>query len=374
MEMGRAAVFMGPRQFEMRELPPPPVEPETVLVSVASAGICGSDLHMWRGEIDPPAKPGSKPGPTILGHENTGAVHSLGKGITTDSLGRTLKEGDRVAYAYYFPCRRCYHCLRTEYNICPNRFRFRATLDEWPYCNGGFSNYYYLFPGHFIFKVPDELPDSVVTAVNCALSQVLFGLHNAQPRVGDSVVIQGAGGLGINATAAARDMGAGQIIVIDGQPSRLELASQCGADETININEYETPESRVERVKELTEGRGSDLTVEVVGYPQVVPEGLEMTRIGGTYLELGNIFPDSNVTLDMSKVLWGNYRIISVTHYEPHILPVALDFLVRTKDRFPLTKVLSHTFPLEKVDDAFEQAEWLGKSEDTTIMRAVLTP
>ena len=116
------------------------------------------------------------------------------------------------------------------------------------------------------------------------------------------------------------------------------------------------------------------MVVEVVGYPQVVPEGLAMLRRGGTFVEVGNIWPDSNVTLDMSKILWGVTRIIPVTHYDPYILPVALDFLVRTKDKYPLTSVMSHSFPLEKIGEAFEQAEWLGKGEDVAITRAFVTP
>ena len=92
--------------------------------------------------------------------------------------------------------------MRLEFNNCPNRFRFRGSINELPYCNGGFAEYYYLFPGHFVFKVPDELPEEATTSVNCALSQVIYGLQQGGMKIGDSVVIQGAGGLGINAAAA----------------------------------------------------------------------------------------------------------------------------------------------------------------------------
>ena len=125
---------------------------------------------------------------------------------------------------------------------------------------------------------------------------------------------------------------------------------------------------------DLTQGRGADVVVEVVGYPQVVPEGLAMLRRGGTFVEIGNIWTGSNVTLDMSKILWGVTKIVPTAHYDPYILPVALDFLVRTADKYPLTQVLSHKFPLERIHDAFEQAEWAGKSEETAITRAFLTP
>ena len=372
MVMGKAAVFVEPYHFAMTELPPVPVEPGGIRVKVTSGGICGSDLHFWRGEIEPIMA--GKQGPVILGHEMAGIVATLATDMSTDSMGRPLKEGDRVVFAYFFPCRRCYNCLRGELNHCPGRFRFRASIEEFPYCNGGFSEYYYLFPGHFVFKVPDELPGEAVAVVNCAAAQVVFGLHQAGLRMGDYVVVQGAGGLGINAVAAAKEMGAGLVIAIDGVTGRLALAGKCGADYTIDINEHSTAESRVERVKELTDGRGADVVMEVVGYPQVVPEGLEMVRKGGTFVEIGNMWPNSNVTLDLSKLLWGHVRIIPVTHYDPYILPVTLDCLVRTKDKYPLTKVISHSFPLDRIGEAFEQAEWVGKSEETQIMRAVVAP
>ena len=372
MTMGKAAVFVEPYRFELRELPPPPVEPGGILVKVKSAGICGSDLHMWRGEVKPVGA--GRPGPIIIGHEMTGVVDTLGDGVSTDSMGRPLSEGDRVVYTYYHPCRRCYVCLRGGLNNCPNRFQYRAPVEDYPYCNGGFAEYYYLNPGRFVFKVPDELSDASATAANCATSQAIYGLQQANLRMGDSVVIQGAGGVGINATAAARDMGAGKVIVIDGVQGRLEMARQCGADQTIDINEYTTPELRVERVRELTDGRGADIVAEIVGYPDVVPEGLDMMRTGGTFLEIGNIWPNSNVTLDMSKILFGVKHIVPTTHYDPYILPVALDFLVRTRDRFPLTKVMSHEFPLEQIEEAFKQAEWAGKSDGTAVTRALITP
>ena len=371
MPMGKAAVFVEPYHFEMTELPTKEVEPGALLVKITSAGICGSDLHYWRGEMKPILK---RPGPVILGHEMAGVVHTLGKGVSTDSMGRPLSEGDRVVFTYFFPCRRCYICLRGEPNHCPDRFRFRASIEDEPYCNGGFAEYYHLYPGHYVFKVPDELPDEAVTAVNCAVSQVIYALQIGGARMGDAVVVQGAGGLGLYATAAARDMGAGRVITIDGLAQRLDLAQQCGADYTIDINEYPTAEDRAERVRELTGGWGADVCLELVGYPQVVAEGLQMLRRGGTLVEVGNIWANSNVTLDLSKLIWGQTRIVPAAHYNPDVLPAALDFLVRTRDRFPLTSVMSHRYPLEQIGEAFEQSEWLGRSEGTAITRAFVAP
>jgi threonine dehydrogenase-like Zn-dependent dehydrogenase len=189
------------------------------------------------------------------------------------------------------------------------------------------------------------------------------------------VVIQGAGGLGVYAAAAAKEMGAGLVISIDGVKNRLELAKRCGADHVIDINALKNPQERVDRVKELTGHRGgADIVVEVVGYPQVVPEGLDMLRKGGTYVEIGNIWPGSTVMVDLSRILFNMTTIITTAHYHPSILPVALDFLQRTKDKYPLLEVVSHRFPLEQIGEAFQQAEWLGRQQEAHVTRAILVP
>ena len=106
MPMGKAAVLVEPYRFEMTELPTPEVGTGGMLIKITSAGICGSDLHYWRGEMKPMLK--GEPGPVILGHEMTGVVYSMGKDIVADSMGKPLAEGDRVVFPYFFPCRRCY--------------------------------------------------------------------------------------------------------------------------------------------------------------------------------------------------------------------------------------------------------------------------
>ncbi|MCS7206696.1 MAG: zinc-binding dehydrogenase [Dehalococcoidia bacterium] len=371
--IGRAAVFeKAGKPFTIVQLPVPEVEPGGILIKVTAAGICGSDLHYWRGDNPVPITVG-EPGPVIPGHEFMGVVHTLGKNIKTDSLGRPLKEGDRVVFPYFFPCQRCYWCARGELHACPNRV-IRPSIKTYPYCNGGFAEYFYLRPGHWVFKAPEGLSEEALTPVNCALSQVLFGLHQARPRFGDTVVVQGAGGLGLYAMAVARDMGAEKVIAIDGQAPRLQMAERCGATHTINITEVTRPEDRIARVRELTDGRGADVVVEVVGFPQVVPEGIAMLRRGGTYVEIGHISPNSNATLDMSYLVSRQIRILGIMHYDPWVIPAALDFLVRTRDRYPLTQVVSHKFPLERINEAFQEAEWKGREGGSPVVRAIVTP
>ena len=246
-------------------------------------------------------------------------------------------------------------------------------LDQYPYCDGGYADYYYLPPGHYVFKVPDVLPDEAIAPVNCALCQVLYGLERADMKFGDTVVIQGAGGLSVYAAAVAAEKGAAKVISIDGQRPRLELARKCGATDVIDMNDFTTPEARVRRVKELTDGRGADVVVEVVGIAAATVEGLDMVRFNGTFVDIGNIVPQA-VSFPATKVITQQIKWMGLMHYNPWIMPAALDLLVRTKDKYPLSKVVSHSFPLAEVNKAFAFAEWQGKNTGTAATRVILTP
>ncbi len=370
MSKGKAAVFLGPgKPFEIRELPLPDVEPDAVLIRISLANVCGSDLHFWRGDA-PLRLPEDG---WIYGHEMTGRVARLGARVKTDSLGRPLKEGDRVAYTYFYPCGRCHACLNNEPAACPAKIERPLGPSQFPHFHGAFAEYYYLRARGALFLVPDTLPDEMVAPVNCALSQVIFGLHKARLAFGGSVVIQGAGGLGIQAAAVARDMGAATVIVVDRLPGRLELAQAFGADHTINLDEVPDRKERVALVRRWTGGTGADVACDFVGFPQVIPEGIEMLRSGGTYLEIGTISRGAKVELEPSLLVWGSKTIVGVIQYDPWVIPRALDFLVRNRTRWPFDRLLSHKYPLEKIDQAFADSEWHNR-ETTTITRAALVP
>jgi threonine dehydrogenase-like Zn-dependent dehydrogenase len=358
----------GPFEFQRYPLPDP--EPGAILVRISYANVCGSDLHFWRGEI--PLGPRGR----TMGHEMSGRVVAMGAGVETDSTGERLHEGDRIIYNYFFPCGRCLACLRDQPECCPNKRRpGNGVPGQAPYFNGGFSEYYYLLPGHVCVKIPDEISDSVAAPINCALAQVIQGLNSGGFRQGDSIVVQGAGGLGLNMIAAARDMGAGKIIAVDGIPGRLKLARAFGADHTIDIRECPTPSDRVAAVRELTNGVGSTFAVDVAGVRGVVPEGLQMLADGGTYLEIGSIVPGFEFPLDPDQVARRSLRIIGFLQYDTRILPRALDFVRRSRGKVPWDQVISHTFPLEGIQEAFEKAEWFGKDPETAVItRAAVTP
>jgi Zn-dependent alcohol dehydrogenase len=152
-------------------------------------------------------------------------------------------------------------------------------------------------------------------------------------------------------------MGAHKVIVIDGITERLELAKAFGADELIHMKEHKTPKERIKRVRELTGNRGAEVVAELVGFPEVMAEGLAMLGRGGRYLEIGNVSPGKTVDIDPALLVYSSKTIVSVFMYGPDTLKKALDFLGRTKDKYPFDKILSRTYPLEEINKAFEEQD-----------------
>lgn len=354
---GRVAVFAAPKQpfsIEQRDLPEPAAG--AVVVKVHICNVCGSDLHAWHGKFKTTAVGGVLP--TVLGHEMVGSVAALGEGVDKDTNGRPLKVGDRVAYTYFSGCGRCHSCLAGQRVACVNgNMAMLGGVNQWPYFVGGYADYYYVHPGSTIYKVPEDMPDELAAGANCALSQVIYGFQRAQLRFGESVVIQGAGGLGLYATAVAKASGAGKVIVLDAVDERLDLARRFGADHAINVTAFPDTKARLKEVKRLTGPRGADVVMELVGRPDVVPEGLAMVAMMGRYVLIGNINSGLTYEADPSRMVFGNKTLIGVSLYEPNVLGLALQFLDQYKDRFPFDQLLSSKFPLEKIDDAFLASE-----------------
>jgi D-arabinose 1-dehydrogenase-like Zn-dependent alcohol dehydrogenase len=367
-ETGLVAAFSGVRKpFELREFPVPDPEPGAVLVKIRLANVCGSDLHAWRGDYDI-TRGHSEPYCLSIGHEMAGEVFKLGEGVTHDSTGDTLNVGDRIVYQYFNPCGRCKACQRKKTPRCEVGMRYRFPPTEYPHFNAAYGQYFYLRPGQAVFKIPDNVPDDLAGPANCALSQVIDGLERGKLGIGDTLVIQGAGGLGINAIAVARERGVSQIIVIDGVDSRLELATEFGADVTIHIDEYQTSEARVEKVKQLTGGHGADGVMELVGSAAVFPEGIAMLCSGGVYMEIGNINQKQRVEISPAELVHGGKTILGLMWYQPESLKKALTLLSTRADRYPFHKILSHKYPLSEVTQAFRDQD-VGK-----VQRAALMP
>src|ERR1700751_2500002 len=188
--------------IELAEFPLTTPAPGTAALKLRMAGICGSDLHIFRGELPLFY-------PFAMGHEMVCEIAELGEGLTTDATGKPLAVGDRVVTPYFWTCGQCHACARGRPYACQNLMagEFR-THDKAPHFIGAHGEYYYTTRRQPLFKVPEDLADEAVAPLNCALSQVLFALRDV--RLGDTVAIQGAGGLGINAAAVAHTAGAAE--------------------------------------------------------------------------------------------------------------------------------------------------------------------
>jgi threonine dehydrogenase-like Zn-dependent dehydrogenase len=367
-ETGRIAEFHGPTQpFKIREVPVPDPEPGSIVIKIIGSNICGSDLHAWRGDFATKGLGGQLP--TVLGHEMIGTVAKLGEGVGTDSDGQPLNEGDLVVYTYFHMCGRCPNCIRGKRISCYNlNMAMVSSSEEFPYFVGGYGDYYYVRPGAAIYKVPDDVPWELVAGANCALSQVIYGFHRGELQFGETVVIQGAGGLGLYATAVAKASGAHQVITIDGVPDRLDLAKRFGADEVIDLNEVPEARDRQKLVRKMTGGHNADVVMEVVGAAGVIPEGINMMGQFGRYVEIGNISAGKTVDLDPTRLVFPNKTIIGVSLYEPWVLGRAIKFLQRSKDTLPLGEIGSTKFKLEDINQAFDAAD---KKE---VIRASIVP
>jgi threonine dehydrogenase-like Zn-dependent dehydrogenase len=357
----------GSLEIQEYELPDP--EPGALILKITQAGVCGSDLHAWRGErLDEfdPIPPEGRP----TGHEGTGVVYRLGEGVSTDWLGKPIAEGDRIIHASLTSCGRCPQCSAGMRNLCSRRSGF-PTAGVWPYFTSMFADYFYITPDRPFYAVPDELPDESLSWVNCAMGTSAQALVSAGCSLGDSVVIQGAGGLGLCAAALASYMGASPIVVLDRLPGRLELAKLFGADHVINVDEVATAEERRDVVTHLTGGVGASVVLELAGVTELIVEGVGYLAPGGTLVEVGHVMAGSTLSIDPASLLMDK-RVMGSMAYNPELLPKVMDMMVKTQDRFPYHKIVSAKFNLEDINEAMAAAEWSGRQ--TAISRAVVTP
>jgi threonine dehydrogenase-like Zn-dependent dehydrogenase len=276
MRFSRAAVLAAYNApLETREFPlPAELEPGAALVRVTMAGVCGTDVHLWKGQL-----PLSLP--VILGHETVGVIEATG-GDVTDWTGQPLSPGQRITWSSSIVCGQCFYCrVKKQPTRCLKRkaYGISYNCDQPPHLLGGYAEYIYLRPGSSMFRVPDPLPSEAVVGAGCALATAIHGIERIGVDWGDVVVVQGSGPVGLACVAVARDRGAARIIVIGGPAQRLALATRFGADECLDVTAL-SPADRLARIMEATGGFGADLVLECVGLPQVVDEGLPMCRDG----------------------------------------------------------------------------------------------
>lgn len=352
---GRIARFDQPGMpFEIETVTLPDIGPGEILVQVTRANICGSDVHAWHGSFATRGLGGQLP--TVLGHEMVGVIHALGDGVRADSNGAPLTPGTRVVFPYFFCCHTCRNCLAGRRNACLNlKMAMLGRADEPPYFVGGYADYFVLPAGAVLYTVPDSVSDEIAAGANCALSQVMYGLERVDQQLGENVVVQGAGALGLYAVAVAKARGAGKVIAIDGVPERLELATAFGADAVIDITET-TDKQRSKIVRELTDGQGADVVVEVVGHPAAIDEGLKLLGQFGRYVEIGNISIGKTFEFDPSRFVFANKTMVGVSLYDPSVLSRALDFLAEHQHTLPFDRLATTAYSLDDINTAFAAA------------------
>ncbi len=369
-ERVRAATLVAPGRYEIREYPLPQPAPGAVLVKMELSGVCGTDKHAYQGYLTQYAGTGTPrrlPLPIIQGHENVGTVAAIGgEGRYLDVEGVPLTVGDRVVVGANVVCGECYYCRRDfPYYCCQNMVDYGNNMSAAtpPHLFGGWAEYLYVVPGSFLLKVPDEVPSEI--AVFTEVMAVAVGLDRAKQfsavpnesfLFDDTVVVLGVGPLGMCFLMKARMLGAGIIVAVDLSDYRLDMAKRLGADHTLHAGRTAAPE-RLAFVRDLTGGRGADVVVECAGVPQVIPEALELLRIGGLLVEAGNFADLGDVAINPHRHLCSkNVRILGVGGEEPASYGPSLRQMSRYLRHYPLREFVSHRYKLGEVEAAVQKA------------------
>ena len=341
--------------LEVREFSLDDPGPDEVLVRVDLAGVCGSDVHTWKGEF--PRKL-----PMLLGHEGVGTVLRLDERIATDSAGNPVREGDRVYWAPALPCRRCYQCtVANDTSSCPAKVVYGPVgLPSW----NSYATLALLPRGMSFYRIPDGTPSEAVIAFGCALPTVLQAIERlGAVRAGAQVVVQGAGPVGLAAVAALRDAGAGRITVLDLHAGRLELARALGADQVVRIEPGADIAARIASVRQLCAGRGADIVVEASGAIAAFDEGIRLLANGGSYLVVGLWAGNATTTIEPSWILRNNLRIIGSAYTSERFYHRAIQLAERRHASWPLADMIHRDFGLTDLLDAFRWIEAGGRGK-----------
>lgn len=338
----RSVICHGPRDYRLEEIAVPRIKPGEVMVKVLGVGICASDLKCYAGAPlfwgDESRKGYCQP-PITPGHEFVGEVVALGEGAG-EKYGLSI--GDRAISEQIVPCWECRFCKRGQYWMCDRKHDVYGFRQRTP---GAMADYM-IFPADAInHKVPTELDITEAVFIE-PLACSIHAVQRGNIELGDTVVISGCGPLGLGMVAAARLKNPGCLIALDLQPSRLELAKQCGADLAMNPSQTDI----VEEVRKRTDGYGCDVYIEATGHPKSVSQGLQMVRRLGTFVEF-SVFGEP-VTVDWTII--GDTKELNIhgSHLGPYCYPLAIDMLM--KKQIPARQIVTHTFPLERHAEAFE--------------------
>jgi threonine dehydrogenase-like Zn-dependent dehydrogenase len=364
--MAKAAVLARYNEaLEVREFPlDENLGPGEALVRVEMAGICGTDVHLWKGELPIPV-------PVILGHETVGRIEKLDGELRRDWGGNALAAGDRITWASSITCGECYYCrVKRVPTRCLQRKAYGISYccDEAPHLRGGYAEWILMRKGSAIFNLPDAVSTEALVGAGCALNTALQGVERIGLAAGESVVVQGAGPVGLAALAVALDHGAWPVVVIGGPAHRLEQALAMGATAVVDLEKFQSAEARREEVLRQVGPYGADVVIECVGHPAAVPEGLELPRDGGRYLVLGQYANAGNVEFNPHTITKKQLDVKGSWAFEPRHVKAAIEMLGRKDWGRHFARQVTHRFPLEQADAA------LGTVRRLEAGKAVIIP
>lgn len=348
----RVAVFDAPNApFRLADYPLRPPLPGEVLVRVRMSTICRSDIHSYQGHRPSPC-------PGLLGHEIVGDIVALGNGVHADLRETPLAVGDRITWSEYFvPGRNYFREVLDLPQKSPGVDKYgHMSADTPPHHHGGFAEYCYVRPDSWLLRLPDELSDAEATPINCGVATMCAVIEAADVRIGDTVVIQGLGLLGLYGAALAKARGASRVIGIDRVDARRALARRFGVDTAV------TPDGTPDL------GRGADVVIEVCGAPDVLAAGLDMLRVGGRYVLAGLVSPGAQATFDANLVVRKLLTLTGVHNYHPRHLLQALDFIIAQRQQYPFAELVDGIYPLTDLDRAMDDAA------ACRVLRAAIVP
>ncbi len=352
MQTVRVATFDSPgAPPRIRTVPRPQVPDKAALIRIHACGVCGTDLHILKGHWPHPL-----PWPFTLGHELAGIIVEKGPALETDFMDQPLSVGSKVMLPPLMPCGACYYCLHypANANRCLNPTYYGRYLPfaKPPHLWGGWAEMVYvdleMLPATKIYRLPATMP-LILGSLSEPLTSCIRALNRAVAvngfRAGDTVVIQGSGPIGVLTVVAAREMGAGRLVVI-GAPEepRLALCRLFGADATVSIDLHQTAQARIEAVRQEVGGFGADLVVDCSGHPEAGPEGIEMLRDGGTYVEMGQFTDAGSIDTNWHRICLKDINLLGSWAFTANDIPLAINMLDRIAECYPWPRMQSQ-FP-----------------------------
>ena len=344
----KRAVMVAPHApIETVITPLPPAEPGGAVVAVEMGGVCGTDVHLWHGAVP-------LDGPIVLGHEGIGRLAELGDGALTDYVGEPVNVGDRVYWAPFNPCHRCYPCtILKDYSLCVRLAEGLFTHPDDP-SHASYNDYAFLPAGMPFFKVPDGTPSEAIIAFGCALPTILQAIERlGYIRPGEHVVVQGSGPVGLAATLVARASGAGLIGVIGTPAHRLDAALGLGADFTIDIGDVPEQDDRIDEIRSRLP-RGADVVIEAAGVLEAFTEGLPLVSRNGRYLVVGLWGGAGGVDVDPRLINNNNLTIVGSALAGPEHYYQAVGFTTTHHSRYPMADAVTHRFKIDRAQEALE--------------------